>query len=157
MTGAVHPVRHAPAAHYRPGPHPPGHGLVGSYVHSYEPAPRIPYPNHIPGMRPSREATPQSHPVSVTPIYDALYSEYRRSFRALPFDRSGEEELRFVGFGPQLGYGQYGGQQGYAGQLGYHVHSGYNTAWDTHYGRQRGGHVPAALPPAPRDGRMRGY
>ncbi|MFE5873387.1 hypothetical protein ACFQ6V_32695, partial [Streptomyces roseifaciens] len=94
-------------------------------------------------MRPSREATPQSHSVSVTPIYDALYSEYRRSFRALPFDRSGEEELRFVGFGPQLGYGQYGGQQGYAGQLGYHVHAGYNTAWDTHYGRQRGGAGPA--------------
>ncbi|PSJ24696.1 hypothetical protein B7P34_32025 [Streptosporangium nondiastaticum] len=126
-------------------------------MHSYEPAPRIPYPNHIPGMRPPRDTTPQSHPVSVTPIYDALYSEYRRSFRALPFDRSGEEELRFVGFGPhpQLGYGQYGGQQGYAGQLGYPVPSGYQTAWDTHYGRQRG-HVPA-LPPAPRDGRMRGY
>ncbi|MEU5192370.1 hypothetical protein AB0G83_35295, partial [Streptomyces klenkii] len=71
--------------------------------------------------------------MSVTPIYDALYAEYRRSFRALPFDRSGEEDLRFVGFGPhpQLGYGQYGGQQGYAGQLGYHVPSGYQslTTW----------------------------
>ncbi|NGN67763.1 hypothetical protein G5C51_28165 [Streptomyces sp. A7024] len=30
-----------------------------------------------------------------TPIYDALYAEYRRLFRALPGDRSGEEKLRF--------------------------------------------------------------
>jgi hypothetical protein len=33
-----------------------------------------------------------------TPIYDALYSEYRRLFRTLPGDRSGEESLRFSGF-----------------------------------------------------------
>ncbi|MFF7637446.1 hypothetical protein ACFZB9_30510 [Kitasatospora sp. NPDC008050] len=33
-----------------------------------------------------------------TPIYDELYSEYRRLFRALPGDRSGEEDLRFTGF-----------------------------------------------------------
>jgi hypothetical protein len=40
------------------------------------------------------------HPVppAPTPIYDELYSEYRRLFRALPGDRSGEEELRFTGF-----------------------------------------------------------
>lgn len=36
---------------------------------------------------------------SSTPIYDALYSEYRRSFRALPGDHSGEEDLRFNAFG----------------------------------------------------------
>ncbi|MET9294597.1 hypothetical protein [Streptomyces sp. NPDC003077] len=30
---------------------------------------------------------------SATPIFDALYAEYRRSFRALPGDRTGEEEL----------------------------------------------------------------
>ena len=36
---------------------------------------------------------------SATPIYDALYSEYRRSFRALPGDRSGEEDLGFAAFG----------------------------------------------------------
>ncbi|MFF1477978.1 hypothetical protein ACFVYD_10430 [Streptomyces sp. NPDC058301] len=35
---------------------------------------------------------------SATPIYDALYSEYRRSFRALPGDRSGEDDLDFRGF-----------------------------------------------------------
>ncbi|MCE7080797.1 hypothetical protein LZF96_11710 [Streptomyces sp. ST2-7A] len=30
--------------------------------------------------------------VSATPIYDALCAEYRRLFRTLPGDRSGEEE-----------------------------------------------------------------
>jgi hypothetical protein len=35
---------------------------------------------------------------SSTPIYDALYSEYRRLFRTLPGDRSGEEQLQFKGF-----------------------------------------------------------
>lgn len=46
-------------------------------------------------MRPSYDA---EHPSSPTPIYDALYSEYRRLFRALPGDRVGEEDLRFHGF-----------------------------------------------------------
>ncbi|WP_406205054.1 hypothetical protein OH807_30015 [Kitasatospora sp. NBC_01560] len=49
----------------------------------------------IPGMRPSYDA---EHPHSATPIYDELYSEYRRLFRALPGDRSGEEDLKFTGF-----------------------------------------------------------
>lgn len=49
----------------------------------------------IPGMRPSYDA---EHPHSATPIYDELYSEYRRLFRALPGDRSGEEDLTFAGF-----------------------------------------------------------
>ncbi|WP_371478949.1 hypothetical protein [Kitasatospora sp. NBC_00315] len=49
----------------------------------------------IPAMRPSYDA---EHPHSATPIYDELYSEYRRLFRALPGDRSGEEDLRFAGF-----------------------------------------------------------
>ncbi|WP_406112039.1 hypothetical protein [Kitasatospora purpeofusca] len=49
----------------------------------------------IPGMRPSYDA---EHPHSATPIYDELYSEYRRLFRALPGDRSGEEDLAFAGF-----------------------------------------------------------
>ncbi|MDH6134109.1 hypothetical protein P3T37_003511 [Kitasatospora sp. MAA4] len=49
----------------------------------------------IPAMRPSYDA---EHPHSATPIYDELYSEYRRLFRALPGDRAGEEDLRFTGF-----------------------------------------------------------
>ncbi|NJQ06585.1 hypothetical protein HCN56_13585, partial [Streptomyces lonarensis] len=51
---------------------------------------------HIPGMRPSFEPA-VGH--SATPIYDALCAEYRRMFRTLPGDRSGEEELRFDAFG----------------------------------------------------------
>jgi hypothetical protein len=35
---------------------------------------------------------------SATPIYDALCSEYRRLFRTLPGDRSGEESMQFNGF-----------------------------------------------------------
>ena len=47
-------------------------------------------------MRPSQDPSTGKSP---TPIYDALYSEYRRSFRALPGDRSGEENLGFRSFG----------------------------------------------------------
>ncbi|MBR8640920.1 hypothetical protein KEF29_20380 [Streptomyces tuirus] len=32
-------------------------------------------------------------------MYDALYAEYVKSFRALPGDRSGEEKLGFTAFG----------------------------------------------------------
>ncbi|KRV49647.1 hypothetical protein AQ490_20250 [Wenjunlia vitaminophila] len=66
--------------------------VVGGDVHTFDAA--IPYPAPIPAMRPSCEAFDRSG----TPIYDALYSEYRRLFRALPGDRTGEEELRFTGF-----------------------------------------------------------
>ncbi|MFF1908522.1 hypothetical protein [Kitasatospora sp. NPDC058218] len=58
-------------------------------------------PRVIPGMRPSYDA---EHPHSATPIYDELYSEYRRLFRALPGDRSGEENLKFAGFAVRDGY-----------------------------------------------------
>lgn len=122
-------------------------------MYSYEPVARTSYPNHIPGMRPPRDAGPE-HPFSVTPIYDALCAEYRRSFRTLPGDRSGEEELRFKGFGPQGGYGG----QGYFPQLpapSYPVQSGYNAVWESYYGR-RGSQLPA-LPPGQRDGRMRNF
>jgi len=33
-----------------------------------------------------------------TPIYDALYAEYRGGFRTVPGDRWGEEELKFRPF-----------------------------------------------------------
>ncbi|MDB1089115.1 hypothetical protein PJ985_16255 [Streptomyces sp. ACA25] len=51
-------------------------------------------------MRPSYE---QSASGSATPIYDALCAEYRRLFRALPGDRSEEDELRFEEFGRSPG------------------------------------------------------
>lgn len=81
----------------------------------------------IPGMRPSYDPSPGR---SATPIYDALYAEYRRLFRALPGDRTGEEEFRFEGFGTVRGRG--------------------TGSWGSHR-RQPGGHLPAALPPGRRD------
>ncbi len=71
------------------------------------------------------------YPRSATPIYDALCAEYQRLFRALPGDRSGEEELRFERFDTVRGIG--------------------TGAWgDPPLRRPRA--LPAALPPAPRDG-----
>nr|BFD93986.1 hypothetical protein KitaXyl93_53460 [Kitasatospora sp. Xyl93] len=67
----------------------------------------------IPGMRPSYDA---EHPHSATPIYDELYSEYRRLFRALPGDRSGEEDLKFTGFAVRDGYPMVGEQRPYPPQ-----------------------------------------
>jgi hypothetical protein len=51
-------------------------------VHSYQ--------TQIPGMRSARD----DGRFGGTPIYDALYAEYRRLFRALPGDRTGEEGPR---------------------------------------------------------------
>jgi hypothetical protein len=47
-------------------------------------------------MRPGQDTVGSP---SATPIYDALCAEYRRSFRTLPGDRSGEEEFGFTAFG----------------------------------------------------------
>ncbi|MFF9818785.1 hypothetical protein [Streptomyces sp. NPDC014006] len=48
---------------------------------------------------PPRVGQDSHHGPSATPIYDALYAEYVKSFRSLPGDRSGEEELGFTAFG----------------------------------------------------------
>ncbi|MEU9028417.1 hypothetical protein AB0D46_12910 [Streptomyces sp. NPDC048383] len=125
-------------------------------------------------MRPSRdrETTPAA---SHTPIYDTLYSEYRRSFRALPGDRSGEEHLGFTAFSQSASYSSYGtggwnsstwpsdpwqpvhaplpvpatpspqASYAHAGTTG----SGYGGGRQHQTGMQ---HIPAALPPAPRRG-----
>jgi hypothetical protein len=93
-------------------------------------------------MRPAREAMSTPSP---TPIYDALYSEYRKAFRALPGDRSGEEDLDFRAFGTGL-HSHRGGPSGHTGHPG--------TGWQP-YPMSRphtGSHQPAALPPAPRRG-----
>lgn len=123
--------RSAPLSESRP--HPTGVGVVGTYVHPYDPFLQ-PYPSQIPSMRPARDASAGPSP---TPIYDALYAEYLRSFRTLPGDRSGEEELGFRAFGTVLSTGVYG-----------HRHAAaYPTAWSAQHG-----HVQAALPPGPRRG-----
>nr|WSX52607.1 hypothetical protein OG409_28985 [Streptomyces sp. NBC_00974] len=54
---------------------------------------------------------------SHTPIFDTLYSEYLRAFRALPGDRTGEEDLGFTAFSYGGSYttatsGTYGGTHG---------------------------------------------
>ncbi|MET9661308.1 hypothetical protein [Streptomyces sp. NPDC006510] len=111
-------------------------------------------------MRPSQDPSGgQSH----TPIYDALYSEYRRSFRALPGDRSGEENLGFIAFGTGLfgsrlplsshsagfstGLSVTGGATGHSSGTG--THTGGLGSWQR-VGRHSGRTQPAALPPGSR-------
>jgi hypothetical protein len=65
-------------------------------VHTFDTSSRAPYQRYIPSMRSAQETAGGG--ATETPIYDALYSEYRRLFRTLPGDRSGEEGLRFNGF-----------------------------------------------------------
>jgi hypothetical protein len=96
-------------------------------------------------MRPAYDGPVGGGQRSATPIYDALYAEYRRSFRALPGDRSGEEDLGFKGFS---GRADGSGDAGFAMR----EHSG---TWDTS-GRQYRRDLPAALPPAQRDSRRQG-
>lgn len=112
-------------------------------------------------MRPSQDP---SGGVSPTPIYDALYSEYRRSFRALPGDRSGEENLGFPAFGAGLfasraplsghsassGHSGHGGHNGQGGSSGQSQHTGGLGSWQR-VGRHAGRPRPAALPPGSRD------
>ncbi|MEZ0066525.1 hypothetical protein ABIA32_002537 [Streptacidiphilus sp. MAP12-20] len=51
-------------------------------------------PAAIPAMRPAFERDAGRD----TPIYDALYSEFRRLFRSLPGDRTGEESFKLPYF-----------------------------------------------------------
>ncbi|MGW6983743.1 hypothetical protein ACWGE1_30590 [Streptomyces sp. NPDC054932] len=123
-------------------------------------------------MRPARDRD-ASPAVSHTPIYDTLYSEYLRAFRALPGDRSGEEDHGFTSFsygGSYTGGSSYGSgwsgagwqrvdswQPSYAPQPQPHPQPAYSYAGSTGYadGRQQQTgmtHIPAALPPAPRRG-----
>ncbi|MCX5139301.1 MULTISPECIES: hypothetical protein [unclassified Streptomyces] len=110
-------------------------------------------------MRPAQD--PSGGP-SHTPIYDALYSEYRRSFRALPGDRSGEESLGLPAFGAGLfgsrtslsSHSGHGGTGSTAGGTGGHgsgpsTHTGSLGSWQR-VGRHAGRVQPAALPPGSR-------
>lgn len=87
-------------------------------------------------MRPSGEPARKS----LTPIYDALCAEYRRLFRALPGDRSGEDELRFEAFGR---YGRYGRRYGGTFRPG----DGAGPEPGPGTGRGAAGEGPPALPP----------
>lgn len=109
-------------------------------MHTYDAFHRAPYQS-IPPMRSPNDPVSGS----CTPIYDALCSEYRRLFRALPGDRTGEEHLQF----PVL-------TQGWQAQTD---HRRPPTSYGS--GRHRD-HTPAALPPGPtaanggHDNRMHG-
>ncbi|MFI6336371.1 hypothetical protein [Streptomyces sp. NPDC050535] len=123
-------------------------------MHTYDSPRRRPF-QPVPVTRPAQD--PPGGP-STTPIYDALYAEWVRSYRALPGDRQGEEELDFEAFGnlPQgtnsfSSYGSYSPQNSYSSYSA----GAYSARRQTN-GRQQQGtgmhHVPAALPPAPRRG-----
>ncbi|AWK08416.1 hypothetical protein [Streptomyces spongiicola] len=84
----------------------------------------------------------ESRNASATPIYDTLCSEYRRAFRSLPGDRSGEEDLVFKGFGTGL---NGGGDPGA-------VAAGRFSPWPVAVRQHTGGLHARALPPAPRRG-----
>ncbi|MFJ3978777.1 hypothetical protein [Streptomyces sp. NPDC090021] len=87
-------------------------------------------------MRPARDRDSSPAAVSHTPIYDTLYSEYLRAFRALPGDRTGEEDLGFTAF-------SYGG--GYTGSVygsGWNGSAWQRTDWQPSY-------LPQTPPPAP--------
>ncbi|MDX3454798.1 hypothetical protein PV396_23120 [Streptomyces sp. ME02-8801-2C] len=81
----------------------------------------------------------QSYPSgpSATPIYDALYAEYGKSFRSLPGDRSGEDELDFAAFGTHPdGLTPYGGSFG-SNSGSYSAYSA--GAFSARHGGQGGG------------------
>ncbi|MEV8021005.1 hypothetical protein AB0O76_32670 [Streptomyces sp. NPDC086554] len=117
-------------------------------MHTYDPTRHRPaYQNPIPSMRSSQDTGGTR---SATPIYDALYSEYRRSFKALPGDRSGEEDLGFTAFGA-MPYGMHR-----AGDRQSPRHNTLSQLHVTRYGQEQHGtghqQFPAALPPGPRRG-----
>ncbi|MFE7857566.1 hypothetical protein ACIRP3_15315 [Streptomyces sp. NPDC101209] len=127
-------------------------------MHSYDVPRRSSYPP-IPSSRSSAPDVPGGP--SATPIYDALYAEYVKSFRTLPGDRSGEEELGFTAFGniPHSS-GAYTAHRPGSFSSSYGAYSaGAHSArqqsqWQRvgHIGQQGGTgmhHVPAALPPGP--------
>ncbi|WP_327346718.1 hypothetical protein [Streptomyces europaeiscabiei] len=117
-------------------------------------------------MRPTQDP-------SATPIYDTLYAEWVRTYRTLPGDRHGEEELGFTGFG-SLSRGSGGhrttgpytsgsyGARNAAGHLATQRetqpgHTSTTTAVWQPVGRIPTGHtgmhhIPSPLPPGPRRG-----
>ncbi|WP_405878815.1 hypothetical protein OG762_09360 [Streptomyces sp. NBC_01136] len=134
-------------------------------MHTYDAPRRQPF-HPIPAARSAQD--PPGAP-SATPIYDALYAEWVRSFRALPGDRHGEEELGFTAFGSLTH-----GSGAYASSAYASSYSSYSAgAYSARNGGSQQGHttaataiwqpvarqhgtglhpIPAALPPAPRRG-----
>jgi len=124
-------------------------------VHIYDVPRRQPY-QPVPSARPSTDLLGGP---SATPIYDALYAEYVRSFRSLPGDRSGEEELGFTAFGNtphstgtfSNSYSAYSAGAYSARQQSQWQRVGQIGQQPITHGTGMH-HVPAALPPGPRRG-----
>jgi hypothetical protein len=131
-------------------------------VHTYDAPRRQPF-QPIPAARAAQD--PPRAP-SATPIYDALYAEWVRSFKALPGDRHGEDQLGFTAFGTLTqGSGTYGGSS-YPSSYSSGAYSARNGGSQLGHGASTTGvwqavarqdstglhHIPAALPPAPRRG-----
>jgi hypothetical protein len=133
-------------------------------VHAYDVPRSRPYQS-IPS---SRSAQDSPGGPSATPIYDRLYSEWVKTFRSLPGDRSGEEELGFTAFGHSPhSTGSFSGGSFGGGSLGGGSYSAYSAGaysarqqsqWQRvgQLGQQHAHtgmhHIPAALPPGPRRG-----
>ncbi|MGW7793471.1 hypothetical protein [Streptomyces tricolor] len=132
-------------------------------MHAYD-TPRRRSFSSVPSARAAHE--PSGGP-SAPPIYDTLYAEWVKTFRTLPGDRSGEEELRFSAFGDLPdGTGTYGGHRPGSFSSSYSAYSAgaYSARQQSQWqrvgtlGRQQEDsgmqYVPAtaALPPGPRRG-----
>ncbi|MFH8499190.1 hypothetical protein [Streptomyces coeruleorubidus] len=128
-------------------------------MHAYD-VPRRQSYSSIPSARSAQDS--QGGP-SATPIYDALYAEYVKNFRALPGDRSGEEKLGFTAFGHiPHSTGSYGSSHSSsysaysAGAQSARHATGQQPQWQRvgTIGSHGTGmhHVPAALPPGRRSG-----
>jgi len=130
-------------------------------VHAYDVPRSRPY-QPIPSSRSDQDSTGGP---SATPIYDRLSSEWVKTFRSLPGDRSGEEELGFTAFGHSphstvsFGGGSFGGSSYSAYSAGAYS-ARQQSQWQRvgqlgHDGQQHGHtgmhHIPA-LPPGPRRG-----
>ncbi|GGS71240.1 MULTISPECIES: hypothetical protein [Streptomyces] len=118
-------------------------------MHAYDTSPRRSF-SSVPSARTAHE--PSGGP-SATPIYDSLYAEWVKTFRTLPGDRSGEEELGFSAFGDLPdGAGTYGGHRPGSFSSSYSAYSAgaYSARQQSQW--QRVGTIAAALPPGPRRG-----
>ncbi|MBG0856435.1 hypothetical protein I2W78_32425 [Streptomyces spinoverrucosus] len=124
-------------------------------MHAYD-VPRRQSLQPIPSARSGQD---HSGGPSATPIYDALYAEYVKNFRALPGDRRGEENLGFTAFG-NLSHGSGSYNSSYsaysAGAQSTRHTSGHQPTWQRvgTIGQQHstGMHHIPALPPGPRRG-----
>ncbi|KUO16323.1 hypothetical protein [Streptomyces dysideae] len=104
----------------------------------------------------SRSAPDPPGGPSATPIYDALYAEYVKSFRSLPGDRSGEEDLGFTAFG-NTPYSTGSFSNSYSAYSAGAFSARQQSQWQRvgSIGEQHSTgmhHVPASLPPGPRRG-----